>query len=329
MKTNKIIIVLLIAAAVVLGTVFLSMRGREIQGPYLTITETETTDEEADEMISNCYTYEIGKERLKKQGEVSNTAGYPLTLYSTKKGKVLYIAYSGNGDQLYQSAKRKAEQMTDQFCGFNHMFQCQDQLFMAAKYLEHYCIEPVMLDLTSNEITQLLIDKSDDTFTWSTSCDPKNNRIVFSCYSDSEMRAKLDFFDGDPERKEYPGNPKSKIYLYYIEKGELKQVFDTSEYLYGIAVDDKNIYYSAGKSSLSPKGENQLMRVSIKTGEEELVPCPISITGDMAVWNNELYCVGWMGDQRGCYRFHLKTGAIKEIYSAPENGFLNGMSMSY
>lgn len=100
MKTNRNIIFLLDAAVVVLGTVFLPMRGREIQGPYLTITETETIDEEANEMASNCYTYEIGKERLKKKGEVSNTAGYPLTLYSTKKSKVLYIGYSGNGDQL-------------------------------------------------------------------------------------------------------------------------------------------------------------------------------------------------------------------------------------
>lgn len=167
---------------------------------------------------------------------------------------------------------------------------------MAAKYLKHYCIEPVMLNLTSNEITQLLIDKSDDTFTWSTSCDPKNNRIVFSCYSDSEMSAKLDFFDSDPERKEYPGNPKSKIYLYNIEKRELKRVFDTSEYLYGIAADDKCIYYSAEKSSLSPKGEGQLVKVSKITGEKEVVPCPISIAGDMAVWNNEFYCVGRNND---------------------------------
>lgn len=297
--------------------------------PYITITETVSSEGNNPETKSNCYEYDIDKKTLVKRGEVPYTAGYPLTLYSRSDKSILYIAYSGMGDQVFRKRGRNTSQITKDFCAFNHMFICNGQVFMAAKFLKKYCIEPVLLDLNTNSIRKLLPDKNDDTFTWSATCDPQNDTIVFSCYSDSEMRALLDVYSGDPENGEYPLNPKSTIYEYDLKEGKIRKIYETKDYLFGIGISGKNLYYSGAKSSLSNKDNTNLIHVSLSSGAVEKVDCPIHITGDMFIVENDLYCVGWFNNVRGCYKYDFIKREVETVLLPEETSFINGISLSY
>lgn len=327
MRSYILSIGLFLVAIFAVLAVLLSIRSEDLQSPYLTITESEYADSQQTKVVSNCYTYDISAKRLKKQGSVLNTAGFPMTIYSTNEQQMLYVGYSGNGDQLF--SKNGDQQLTDELCAFNHAFQCGESLFLAAKYLEHYCIEPIMLDMSDGMLKQILPDEKDDTFTWSASNDPQNRRVVFSCYSDSEMRQAVNSYEGNIDLGEYPENPSSTIFIYDLDSKKLKKVYKTEEYLCGIAADDKFLYYCASSSSLSPKEENKLYRVSFESQKREIIPCSFFITGDMAVWNNVLYFVGWFQGRRGCYSYNLENHSVEKIFLGPQSGFVNGMSMNY
>lgn len=327
MKKQIFLIGLILIAVFASSVVLVSCHKQEIHSPYLSITYSEYANPEETEVTSSCYTYDLVNGKTCKKGEISNTAGFPLTLYARNNSQMMYVGYSGKGDQLYVKKGRK--QLTDEFCAFNHAFLCDDQFFLAAKFLEHFCIEPVLLDMSNGQIRRILHDKRDDTFTWSASCDPLNKNVVFSCYSDSEMRNSVNSFSGDIENSEYPSNPRSTIYMYNIEKDELTPIYETCDYIYGVATDGVHLYYCGSKSSLSPKEENKLYCVALKTQKKESISCPIKITGDMAIWHGKLYCVGWFKDIRGCYSFDLNNESVDKIFSGSNSGFINGLSINY
>ncbi len=299
--------------------------------PYLSITETVYLDEEQTQMESICVIYDFKRRKLIQKGRVPYTSGYPLTTYSSVQNCVFYSALSDRGDQLYQEKNGKTVQLTDQLCALNHIVQCGDKLFLAAKYLNHYCIEPNLFDLKSGKLEKIFPDTNDDRFTWAVTCDPEANHLYFSYYSDNLQRGNLEEYNKQnyTEETEVPDCAPSTICAVDVNTEKVTPIYWTDDYIWGIAINGSNLYYSGSKSSISPKEDHTCYMVDLRTKEKTNLDIPILISGDMAVWDNILYCIGWNNDVRGIYMIDLKTKNVQLLYKASEKGFINGFSLNY
>ena len=296
--------------------------------PYLNITESFYTDEYESGMESRCYIYDLDNKEFVQKGKVPYTSAYPLTLYSNKENIIFYSALSNRGDQLYRDNEGEEEQLTDQFCALNYIFQCGDKLFLAAKYLEKYCIEPFLYDLGTGEVVQVFPDPDDDRFTWSAVSDPNNNKVYFSYYSDNLGR-ELMSRDNSLGNVEYPEEPPSTICVLDVDTETVSEVYETDGYISGMAADGDYLYYGGAESSSSPDEDFKCYRINIKSGERTELPVPVVITGQMAYWDNILYCLGWKDGIRGIYAVNLDTYETELIHEQEDGGFINGMSLNY
>lgn len=201
--------------------------------PYLSITRSFYSEESETGMSSRCFFYDIEEKKLEQKGTVPYTSSHPLTLYSTRNDKIYYSAFSGKGkgNQIYLDNNGTGEKKTDQFCDFNYLIQCGEQYFMAAELLDYYCIEPIVCDAEFRNCSRVMFDKKDDRFTWVVSTVPKENKIVFSHYSDNEMR-EADDVEG--------GNAPSKIAMLDLETKKTETVYETKYYIDGIACEGKS-----------------------------------------------------------------------------------------
>lgn len=301
------------------------------KAPYLSITETVYTDTSQTEMVSMCSIYDFEKKKLIYKGQVPYTSGYPLTTYSSTQKSIFYSALSDRGDQLYRQYRKENEQMTDDLCALNYIIQCDDKIFLAAKYLDHYCMEPIFFDLKNKEVRQIFPDENDDRFTWTATCDPKAEKIYFSCYSDNLQRGDLEEYNrqNHTEETEVPECAPSTIYCVDIQTEKVTPAAQTDYYIWGMAVSGEQLYYCGSNSSLSPKEEHTCFFVDLETKEQSELDIPVLISGDMAVWDNTLYCIGWKDTVRGIYAIDLSTKDTILLYSASENGFVNGFSLNY
>ena len=184
--------------------------------------------------------------KLEQKGTVSYTSSHPLTLYSTRNDKIYYSAFSGEGkgNQIYLDNNETGEKKTDQFCDFNYLIQCGEQYFMAAELLHHYCIEPIVCDAEFQNCSRVMFDKKDDRFTWMVSTVPKENKIVFSHYSDNEMR-EADDVEG--------GNAPSKIAMLDLETKKTETVYETKYYIDGIACEGKKLILSCAPNGFTTR----------------------------------------------------------------------------
>ena len=259
--------------------------------PYLSITRSFYSEESESGMGSRCFFYDIKEKILEQKGTVSYTSSHPLTLYSTRNDKIYYSAFSGEGkgNQIYLDNNENGEKKTDQFCDFNYLIQCGEQYFMAAELLNHYCIEPIVCDAEFQNCSRVMFDKKDDRFTWMVSTVPKENKIVFSHYSDNEMREANDV-EG--------GNAPSKIAMLDLETKKTETVYETKYYIDGIACEGR-------------------------------LKLPFYIMDQMALYDNILYFLGWKGDTRGIYAYNLTTKEYDVIMEEVEDEFINGFSLNY
>ncbi|MDO4174054.1 MAG: hypothetical protein Q4D42_04765 [Eubacteriales bacterium] len=299
--------------------------------PYLSITETVYLDEAQTEMQSICLIYDFEKEKLIQKGTVPYTSGYPLTTYSEAQNCVWYSALSDCGDQLYQNKGGETVQVTDQLCALNHIVQCGDKLFLAAKYLDHYCIEPNFFDMKRGELKQIFPDENDDRFTWAVTCDPQADCLYFSYYSDNLQRGNLQAYNEQhhTEQAEIPDCAPSTICSIDVDTEEITPVYQTEDYVWGLAVSGQQLYYCGSKSGVSPKEEHTCYLVDLKTQEKTECDFPVLISGDMAWWDHVLYCMGWKDEVRGIYAIDLISGDVTLVYRASEQGFINGLSLNY
>ena len=226
--------------------------------PYLSITRSFYSEESESGMSSKCFIYDIEEKKLEQKGTVSYTSSHPLTLYSTRNDKIYYSAFNGKGkgNQIYLDNNGTGEKKTDQFCDFNYLIQCGEQYFMAAELLHHYCIEPIVCDAEFQNCSRVMFDKKDDRFTWMVSTVPKENKIVFSHYSDNEMR-EADDVEG--------GNAPSKIAMLDLETKKTETVYETKYYIDGIACEGKKLILSCAPNGVTTRQKHKIYEVNLDT----------------------------------------------------------------
>ena len=131
------------------------------------------------------------------------------------------------------------------------------------------------------------------------------------------------------EATEVPDCAPSTICSIDVNTQKVTPIYWTDDYIWGIAINGSNLYYSGSKSSISPKENHTSYMVDLRTKEKTNLDIPVLISGDMAVWDNTLYCIGWNNDVRGIYMIDLKTKDVRLLYKASEKGFINGFSLNY
>ena len=253
---------------------------------------------------------------------MSYTSSHPLTLYSTRNDKIYYSAFSGEGkgNQIYLDNNETGEKKTDQFCDFNYLIQCGEQYFMAAELLHHYCIEPIVCDAEFQNCSRVMFDKKDDRFTWMVSTVPKENKIVFSHYSDNEMR-EADDVEG--------GNAPSKIAMLDLETKKTETVYETKYYIDGIACEGKKLILSCAPNGFTTRQKHKIYEVNLDTKKSVRLKLPFYIMDQIALYDNILYFLGWKGDTRGIYAYNLTTKEYDVIMEEVEDEFINGFSLNY
>ena len=290
--------------------------------PYLSITRSFYSEESESGMSSKCFIYDIEEKKLEQKGTVSYTSSHPLTLYSTRNDKIYYSAFSGKGkgNQIYLDNNGTGEKKTNQFCDFNYLIQCGEQYFMAAELLHHYCIEPIVCDAEFQNCSRVMFDKKDDRFTWMVSTVPKENKIVFSHYSDNEMR-EADDVEG--------GNAPSKIAMLDLETKKTETVYETKYYIDGIACEGKKLILSCAPNGVTTRQKHKIYEVNLDTKKSVRLKLPFYIMDQMALYDNILYFLGWKGDTRGIYAYNLTTKEYDVIMEEVEDEFINGFSLNY
>ena len=287
--------------------------------PYLSITRSYYTEESESGMGSRCFFYDIEEKKLEQKGTVPYTSSHPLTLYSKRNNKIYYTAYSGKGNQIYLDDKGTGKKMTNQFCQFNYLIQCGEQYFMAAQLLQNYCIEPIVCDAEFKSCKQVMFDKKDDRFTWMVSTVPKENKVVFSHYSDNAMR----------ERDDLKRSTPSKITMVDLETKKIETVYKTKYYVDGIACEGKKLILSCAPNGVTTRQKHKLYEIDLDTKKSVRLKLPFYIMDQMALYDNILYFLGWKGDTRGIYAYNLDTGKYDVIMKEVEDEFINGFSSNY
>lgn len=289
--------------------------------PYLSITRSFYSKKSESGMSSRCFFYNIKEKKLEQKAIVPYNSSNPLTLYSTRNDKIYYSAFSGKGkgNQIYLDNNGTGEKKTDQFGDFNYLIQCGKQYFMAAILLKHYCMEPIVCDAEFQKCSRVMFDKKDDRFTWMVSTVPKENTIVFSYYSDNEMRK------ADDEGRNAP----SKIVMLDMETKKTETVYKTKYYIDGIACEGKKLILSCAPNGLTTRQKHKIYEVNLDTKKRVRLKLPFYIMDQMALYDNVLYFLGWKGDTRGIYAYNLTTKKYDVIMKEVKGEFINGFSLNY
>lgn len=296
--------------------------------PYLSITESAYTNET--EMESRSVTYHMDTGQVIERGTVPYTSQYPLTCYSTKYKNVLYTANSDRGDQVYLYNLPESTQLTTEFSSINEMFQCGDKIFIAAKFLKHYSMEPVVLDTETGECIRVFPDENDDRFLWSATCDPNVNSVYFSWYSDSESRENSEKFNELQTTNSELLQPAPSFFCKIdLNTNEISTVFDTPLYVISLAVSGDTLVFNALPSAISHI-DTSCYIVNLKTKEEERLILPVEFTGQIALWNDILYGLGYdESGVRGVYSVSLVDKTKTLLYQTSEGCFINNVSINY
>lgn len=290
--------------------------------PYLVITESYYEDDSESSMSSRCFVYDMKGKTVQEKASVPYTSAYPLTMFSRNVNRVFYTAYSGKGDQIFlYGAGKQDEKKTSEFSAINYMIQCGDKYFVAAKMLDCYCVEPFVFDRNFKNSDRVFYDKNDDRFTWRASTDPQNDAVLFSHYSEKEDDEKMDNSDYE--------SAASDIAMLDMETKEIKTLYQTNQYVWGVAGDAEKLYLATAPGGTSDRKNNQCYEIDLKTKKSMELDIPVCVTGDMALWENILYCLGYVDDVRGIYAYNLLSKEVKLILKQEEDEFINGFAMNY
>ena len=288
--------------------------------PYLSITESYYTDTSETGIGSQCIIYDLQTKKFVHKGSVDYTSAYPLAAYSKNFDDIFFSADSGHGDQVYQYSNNQNIQLTDKFYAINYIIPCGNKLFVAAKLLKHYCIEPFIFDPVSKEVDRVFEDKEDDRFTWSVGTIPESNSVLFSYYSDSVQR-NCDENDCST----------SGIALLNMETGKVKQIYKIHKYIWGVAGNEEKLYICCAKAGVGKRNYNILYEVDMATKKKKKLDVPIVVTEKLELWDNTLYCIGREknDENRGIYAIDLDTLKAEPVYLQGEDAFINDFSMCY
>ena len=288
--------------------------------PYLSITESYYTDTSETGIGSQCIIYDLQTKKFVHKGSVDYTSAYPLAAYSKNFDDIFFSADSGHGDQVYQYSNNQNIQLTDKFYAINYIIPCGNKLFVAAKLLKHYCIEPFIFDPVSKEVDRVFEDKEDDRFTWSAGTMPESNSVLFSYYSDSVQR-NCDENDCST----------SGIALLNMETGKVKQIYKIHKYIWGVAGNEEKLYICCAKAGVGKRNYNILYEVDMATKKKKKLDVPIVVTEKLELWDNTLYCIGREknDENRGIYAIDLDSLKAEPVYLQQEDAFINDFSMCY
>lgn len=290
--------------------------------PYLVITESYYEDSSESSMSSRCFVYDMKSKAVQEKASVPYTSAYPLTMYSSNANSIFYTAYSGKGDQIYLFDDGKNDdKKTSGFSAINYMIQCGEQYFVAAKMLDCYCIEPFVFDDRFGNLDRVFYDENDDRFTWRVSTVPKDDAVLFSHYSEKEDDEKLD--DSDYE------SAVSDIAILDMETKDIRTIYQTDQYVWGLAGNAEKLYLATAPGGTSDKKLNKCYEIDLETRQSMELDIPICVTGDMALWENTLYCLGFADDVRGIYAYNLLDNDVELILKQQDDEFINGFAMNY
>lgn len=295
---------------------------KEATSPYLSITQSYYEDAEQTSMKSRCLVYDLTEKTLEEKGSVPYTSAYPLTMYSDRADKVYYTALSEKGDQIYSyESEENSEKKTTEFCLINYMMQCGNKYFAVARLLDNFCMEPFVFGEDFTQLSRVFYDEKDDRVTWTVSAIPGKDSVIFSYYSD-EAERKSD----ETEKEDSAG---SNIAILDMQTNEIRDVYHTDRYVWGVASDGDTLYICSAPSGTSNKKKNKCYEVNLATQESKELDIPVCITGDMALWNHVLYFLGYINDVRGVYSYNLDNGQTELIMRQSDKEFINGLSLNY
>lgn len=290
--------------------------------PYLVITESYYEDDSESSMSSRCFVYDMKSKAVQEKASVPYTSVYPLTMYSDNTNSVFYTAYSDKGDQIYLYGNGKNDdKKTSEFSAINYMIQCGDKYFVAAKMLDCYCIEPFVFDSSFGNLDRVFYDENDDRFTWRVSTIPQDDAVLFSYYSEKEDDEKLDNSDYE--------SAASDIAMLDMETKDVRIIYQTNQYVWGLAGNGEKLYLATAPGGTSDKKFNKCYEIDLETNQSMELDIPICVTGDMALWENTLYCLGFVDDVRGIYAYNLLNKDVELILKQKDDEFINGFAMNY
>lgn len=294
----------------------------ETLSPYLSITQSYYEDAEQTSMKSRCLVYNLEKKTLEEKESLPYTSAYPLTMYSDRADKVYYTALSERGDQIYSyEGKDNSEKKTTEFCLINYIMQCGNKYFAVARLLDNFCMEPFVFGEDFTQLSRVFYDEKDDRVTWTASTIPEKDSVIFSYYSDEAERRSDETAEED--------SAGSDIAILDMQTEEIRNVYHTDRYVWGVASDGDILYICSAPSGTSNKKKNKCYEVNLATQESKELDIPVCITGDMALWNHVLYFLGYIDDVRGVYSYDLDNGQTELIMRQSDEEFINGFSLNY
>ncbi|BFH67477.1 hypothetical protein J27TS7_50550 [Paenibacillus dendritiformis] len=298
--------------------------------PYLSITLTTSKE---DQVVSQIYQYEIGKQKVKLAGEVPYTSQYPLGVYDAGNEIIYYSSRTSDGksDQLFSMDLKtgKIEQLTTELYAINHVVVVDGMVIMDASFKDSYDnhIKPIVsYHPQTKELKPWWDLNKDDTTVWDLKYNEAAGTIYAAIYSWKE-----DFGNVVKANKLHikPEPPLYTVKEYDVKGNEIKELFHTKEELvfFSLAHDGKTAIYGSAPYVNTPR---HYTIVDLATGQEQLFTVFEAISDAFFEPDdsNVLLVLGIYKDKRGVYRYDRVTGNVELLLAEPEkDGAINNFTI--
>lgn len=91
----------------------------------------------------------------------------------------------------------------------------------------------------------------------------------------------------------------------------------------------EKIYLCCAPSGTSEKEQKKIYAITVSMQEWEELETPFCVTGEMALWDNVLYCLAEKHSVRGIYTWTLEQKYAEQLIRENDEKFINGFSMNY
>ncbi len=294
---------------------------------YLSIT---LSDEEAGQLKTNFYTYDIQSQKLNGVAQIPITAQYPLGVVDEKLHTVFCTERDARGDdQLVEIDLKtgKVKWLTNNIFAINYMIPVNNEIVMVAQLRGQQQIGLCSFNLSSGSLN--VWDKNNpDIFAQSLTFNPFTNKLYATVYS---WRERIHISGkASEELSSVVLPPVNDIIEYTADGTKVKQLFSVQEQIGTFVVSsqsDKAILRSAP----SVFATKDLYLINLQTGNRTVLSIPgYSPTGDVffSTDNNGIYFAGFnvKTQVNGIYYYDFASKKVRTIFARP-NSFLNNFAL--
>lgn len=246
-----------------------------LRGNYISLTVThDETPEGSDQyvFVSEVYIYDLDRERIWKQDEISYASTYPLAVYDKEGNDIFYSQADGvqekGGLMEFSCTTKEIRRLTSEIGYINYIFPFGTGRLFVVGTRTYHAMHPFFCDKNTGEVTE--IDWKQDDFLWAASYVPKTEDIYVSCYSENQKKKlKEKLWKAGKDAIAVPDH-----YIYRIDKegNKTKIIKEKRKYIEEMVANSKKLIYRASDAWLPERKNTKIYCYDVNTKKKTEIP---------------------------------------------------------